>query len=63
VATSGCDAQEKEGISLIDKVRKIVLFHADFNYLNKFVGRKMMWNAEFFVQLARRSGHRAIEQA
>jgi hypothetical protein len=59
---------KKEGISLIDYVRTIVLFHAGFNYLNKFVGRKMMWNAEFFGQLASeqfgsRSGHRAIEQA
>jgi hypothetical protein len=59
--------RKKEGISLIDYVRTIVLFHADFNYLNKFMGRKMMWNAEFFGQLASeqfgsRSGHRAIEQ-
>jgi hypothetical protein len=29
--------RKKEGISLIDYVRKIVLFEADFNYLNKFV--------------------------
>jgi hypothetical protein len=28
----------KKGISLIDYVWTIVLFHADFNYLNKFVG-------------------------
>jgi hypothetical protein len=41
--------RKKEGISLIDYVRKIVLFHADFNYLYKFVGRKMMRNAEFLV--------------
>jgi hypothetical protein len=49
-------------------VRTIVLFHADFNYLNKFIGREMMWNAELFGQLeaeqfGSRSGHRSIEQA
>jgi hypothetical protein len=44
--------KEKEGVTLIDFVRTIVLFHADFNYLNKFVGREMMWNAELFGQLA-----------
>jgi hypothetical protein len=61
--------RKKEGSFLIDYVvRTIVLFHADFNYLNKFVGHKMMWNAEFFGQLASdkfgsQSGHRAIEQA
>jgi hypothetical protein len=60
--------RKKEGISLIDYVRTIVLFHVNFKYLNKFVGLKMMWNAEFFGQLASEqfgsgSGHRAIEQA
>jgi hypothetical protein len=53
---------------LIGFVRTIVLFHADFSYLNKFVGREMMWNAELFgklkvAQFGSRSCHRAIEQA
>jgi hypothetical protein len=60
--------RKKEGISLIDYVRTIVLFHSDYNYMKKIVGRKMMWNAELFGQLASeqfgsRAGHRGIEQA
>jgi hypothetical protein len=59
---------KKEEISPIDYVRTKSLIHADFKYLNKFGGCKMMGNAEFFGQLAleqfwSRTGHRAIEQA
>ena len=33
---------KKEGITDIDRLRTIVLFEADFNHNNKFLGRKMM---------------------
>ena len=59
---------KKPGVFLAHKLRTIVLFQADFNYLNKYVGKEMLKSAEDFGHLAQeqygcRQGHKAIDQA
>jgi hypothetical protein len=59
---------KKAGVFLANKLMTIVLFEADFNYLNKHVGRTMIRSAQIFGHLAReqygsRQGHKAIDQA
>jgi hypothetical protein len=60
---------KKAGVFLANKLRTLVLlFEADFNYLNKHVGRTMIHSAQIFGHLAReqygsRQGHKAIDQA
>jgi len=58
---------KKSGVYEVDKMRTIVIFEADFNALNKILGRTMMWTAEDCNQLAReqygsRKRHRSIDQ-
>jgi hypothetical protein len=53
---------KKAGVFLANKLRTIVLFEADFNYLNKHVGPTMIRSAQIFGHLAReqygsRQGH------
>ena len=50
----------------VDKLRTIVLFEADFNFINKVVSRKLAYQAEDKNSLApeqygNRKNHRAIE--
>jgi hypothetical protein len=59
---------KKAGITLVEKLRKIVLFQGDFNYLNKYIGRHMMKDGKAYQQLAwekygSREGKNVIEQA
>jgi hypothetical protein len=59
---------KKAGITLVDKLRTIVLFQGDFNYLNKCIGCHMMKEGEAYEQLVWekygiREGNNAIEQA
>ena len=59
---------KKEGVFQVDKLRTIVLFEADFNYMNKFIGRTVMQTAEKNGTLAEeqygsRAGRKAIDQA
>jgi hypothetical protein len=59
---------KKAGVNLVEKLRTIVLFQGDFNYLNKYIGRHMMKDGEAWEQLAweqygSRKGKNAIEQA
>ena len=68
--TKACDAMllKKEGVTRVDKLRTIVLFEADFNYMNKFIGREMMRAAErngtmADEQYGSRTGRKAIDQA
>jgi hypothetical protein len=42
---------KKVMVILIEKLWTIVLFQGDFNYMNKFIGQKMMKNNEFYDQL------------
>jgi hypothetical protein len=44
---------KKAGVYEVDKMCTIVLFQADFNVLNKILGRTMMWTAEDCQQLAK----------
>jgi hypothetical protein len=44
---------KKSGVTLIEKLWNIILFQGDLNYMNKFIGRQMMKNIEFYDQLAR----------
>jgi hypothetical protein len=44
---------KKAGVFLAIKLRTIVPFEADFNYLNKHVGRTMIRSAQIFGHLAR----------
>jgi hypothetical protein len=58
----------KSGVTLVEKLRKIVLFQGDFNYLNKYIERHMMKDGEAYEQLAyeqygSREGNNAIDQA
>jgi hypothetical protein len=56
------------GVTLVEKLRIIVLFQGDFNYLNKYIVRHMMKDGEAYEQLAweqygSREEKNAIEQA
>jgi polysaccharide deacetylase 2 family uncharacterized protein YibQ len=42
----------KAGVTMVDKLRTIVLFQGDFNYLNNYIGRHMMKDGEAYEQLA-----------
>jgi hypothetical protein len=59
---------KKAGVTLVEKMRTLVLFQGDFNYLNKYIGRHMMKDGEACKQLAWeqygiREGKNAIDQA
>jgi hypothetical protein len=59
---------KKAVVTLVEKLRTIVLFQGGFNYLNKYIGRHMMKDGEAYEQLAweqygSRDGKNAIEQA
>jgi len=41
-----CDARKIAGNCKVAKLRIILLFEADFNQLNKFIGKEMMHQAE-----------------
>jgi hypothetical protein len=41
-----CHDTKKQDSMRVDKLRTIVLMEADFNYLNKIVGRRILKNAE-----------------
>jgi hypothetical protein len=43
---------KKSGVTLVEKLRTIVLFQGDFNYLNKYIGLHMMKDGEAYEQLA-----------
>ena len=66
----GIDAMllKKQGVFQVDKLRTILLYEADFNYMNKFLGRHMLAQAEQYnlmapEQYGSRKQHRAIDQA
>jgi hypothetical protein len=42
---------KKTGVTLVEKLRIIVLFQGDFKYLNKYIGRHMMKDGEPYEQL------------
>jgi hypothetical protein len=52
VCSHQCPPPEKDGVALVEKLRTIVLFQGDFNYLNKFIGRHMMKDGESYEQRA-----------
>jgi hypothetical protein len=59
---------KKAGVAVVEKLRTIVLFQGDFNYLNKYIGRHMMKDSEAYEQLAWEQhgsceGKNAIDQA
>jgi hypothetical protein len=59
---------KKSGVTLVDKMRTIVLFQGDLNYLKKYIVRHMMKDGEAYEQLAweqygSRKGNNAIDQA
>jgi hypothetical protein len=59
---------KKPGVTLIEKLRTIVLFQGDFNYLNKYIGCHVMKDGEAYKHLTweqygSRGGNNAIEQA
>jgi hypothetical protein len=59
---------KKSGVTLIEKLRTIVLFQGDFNYLNKYIGRHMMQDSKEYEQLTweqygSHEGKNVIEQA
>jgi hypothetical protein len=59
---------KKSGVTLVEKLRTIILFQGYFNYLNKYIGRHMMKDVEAYEQLAweqygSREGKNEIEQA
>jgi hypothetical protein len=59
---------KKAGVTLVEKLRIILLFQGDFSYLNKYIGRHMMKDGESYEQLAWeqygiREGKNVIEQA
>ena len=58
---------KKQGLYLLNKLRTIVLFEPDFNWMNKMLGWSMMTFAESQHQLApeqygSRKYHKAIDQ-
>jgi hypothetical protein len=59
---------KKAGVTLVEKLRTIVLFQGDFNYLNNYIRHHMMKDGEAYEQLAweqygSREGNKAIEKA
>jgi hypothetical protein len=59
---------KKSGVTLVEKLRTIVLFQGNFNYLNKIIGRHMMKDSESYEQLVwdkygSREGNNASQQA
>jgi hypothetical protein len=59
---------KKAGVILVEKLRTIVLFQGDLNYLNKYIGHHMMKDAEEYEHLAWEQygsleGKNAIDQA
>jgi hypothetical protein len=42
----------KAGVTLVEKLRTIFLFQGDFNYLNKYIGRRVMKDGETYGHLA-----------
>jgi hypothetical protein len=63
-----CPPLEKGGVTLVDKLRLVLLFQGDFRYLNKYIGRHMMKDGEEYEQLSweqygSREGNNAIKQA
>jgi hypothetical protein len=63
-----CPPPEKSGVTLVEKLRTVVLFQGDFNYLNKYIGRHMTKDGEEHEQLTweqygSREGNNAIDQA
>jgi hypothetical protein len=59
---------KKAGGTLVEKLRTIVLFQGDFNYLSKYIGRHMMKDSGSYEQLAweqygSREGNNVIYQA
>jgi hypothetical protein len=58
---------KKSGVTVVEKLRPIILFQGDLNYLNKYIGRLMMKDGEAYKQLAweqygSHEGNNAIEQ-
>jgi hypothetical protein len=43
---------KKIGVRLVEKLRSIVLFQGDLNYLNKYIGLQMMNHGEAYEQLS-----------
>jgi hypothetical protein len=43
---------KKAGVTLVDKLRTILLFQDHFNYLYKYIGRHMMKDSKAYAQLA-----------
>jgi hypothetical protein len=37
---------KKAGVTLVEKLRTIVIFQGDFNYLNKYIGHHTMKDGE-----------------
>jgi hypothetical protein len=59
---------KKEGVTLVETLRMIILFMVDYNYIHKHIRRTMMSNAERYGQLGpeqygSRNGHTEIMQA
>jgi hypothetical protein len=59
---------KKPGVTLLEKLRTVVLFQGDFNYLNKYIVLNMMKDGEAYKQLeweqyGSREENNAIEQA
>jgi hypothetical protein len=59
---------KKEGITLVETLRMIILFMVDHNYMSKHIGRTMMSNAERYGQLdteqfGSHNGHTSSMQA
>ena len=44
---------KKEGVTDVDKLRTIVLYEADFNHNNKYLGRAMMYHTVLQDMLAK----------
>jgi hypothetical protein len=42
---------KQSGVTLVEKLRTIVLFQGEFNYLKKYIGRHMMKDGEAYEQL------------
>ena len=62
-----CVLPKKQGLLEADKLRTIVLFEAEFNFMNKIIARRAMRNAEeaqalINEQYGSRKDHTAIEQ-
>jgi hypothetical protein len=60
--------KSRAGVTLVEKLRTIVLFQGDFNYLSKYIGRHMMKDGEAYEQMVwdkygSREGKNVIEQA